>query len=191
MALNSASRATLGAQPNTDFIAWDTVFVPDVPITFGTQQFLPGTTNGGLTFKLTHPADLIVRMQGSAVDQWNGDFDGKNDDQKIVLFTDTEPGPIVLFFDQPVRGLGVNMQANVRTNESYAVRMKVFLAGGGSKLFVDKGTTLNLGTGLAPFLGALSSNVDIVRAEFHVAPSPGNGSLTDLDIAINRVEIVR
>lgn len=187
MALNFASRATLGAQPGADFIAWDTVFVPDVPITFGTRQFLPGQTNGGFDFKLTHPADLIVRTQGSAVDQWDGDFVANEN----VLFTDIEPGPIVLLFDQPVRGLGVNLQANVWTNQRYAVRMKVFLAGGGGKPFVGQGTTQHLGTGLAPFLGALSSDADIVRAEFHVAPFPGNGGLTDLDIAINRVELVR
>ena len=187
MALNSASRATLGAQPGADFIAWDTVFVPDVPITFGTRHFLAGLTSGGLDFKLSHPADLIVRTQGNAVDQWDGDFL----DQEKVLFTDMEPGPIVLLFDQPVRGLGVNVQANVQTNTNYAVRMKVFLAGGGGKPFVGQGTTQHLGTGLAPFLGALSSDADIVRAEFHVAPFPGNGGLTDLDIAINRVELVR
>jgi hypothetical protein len=188
MALKLASRATLGAQPGADFIAWDSVFVPDVPITFGTQPFLPGRSNGGLDFKLTHPADLIVRTQGSAVDQWDGDFT----DQEKVLFTDIEPGPIVLLFDQQhVRGLGVNLQANVHTNTNYTVRMKVFLAGGGSRLFVGQGTTQHLGTGLAPFLGALSSNDDIVRAEFHVVPLPGNGGLVDLDIAINRVELAR
>ncbi len=187
MSLNFASRATLGAQPGTDFIAWDTVFVPDVPITFGTRQFLPGQSNGGFDFKLTHPADLIVLTQGSAVDQWDGDFVANEN----VLFTDIEPGPIVLLFDTPVRGLGVNAQANVGTNESYAVRMKVFLAGGGGKPFVRQGTAQHLGTGLAPFLGALSSNADIVRAEFHVAPLPGNGGLHELAIAINRVEIVR
>ena len=179
MALNSASRAKLGAQPGTDFIAWDTVFVPDVPITFGTQQFLSGTTNGGLTFKLIHPADLIVLTQSSAADQWNGDFVAGD----MVLFTDTEPGPIVLLFDQPVRGLGVNVQANVLRNKSYAVRMKVFVTGG-SKPFVGQGTTQNLGTGLAPFLGALSSGADIVRAEFHVVGG------TVLDLAINQVELV-
>ena len=187
MALNSASRAKLGAQPGTDFIAWDSVFVPDVPITFGTQQFLPGTTNGGLTFKLTHPADLIVRRQSSDVDQWDGDFVDNNDK---VLFTNTEPGPIVLVFDQPVRGLGVNLQANVATGEQYGVRMKVFLAGGGGKPFVGQGTAQNLGTGLAPFLGALSSNADIVRAEFHVAPLPANGGVAELAIGINQVELV-
>jgi hypothetical protein len=187
MALNFASRATLGAQPGADFIAWDTIFVPDMPITFGTQSFLPGQTNGGLDFRLTHPADLIVRKQGSAVDQWDGDFV----DQETVLFTDIEPGPIVLLFDRPVRGLGVNAQANVWTSENYAVRMKVFLAGGGSKPFTRQGTTQHLGTGLAPFVGVLSSKADIVRAEFHVAPFPGNGGLTDLDLAINRVELVR
>ena len=183
MALNSVKlRATLGAQPGTDFIAWDTVFVPDVPITFGTRQFLVGQTNGGLDFKLTHPANLIVRTQGSAVDQWDGDFDAND----RVLFTDIKPGPIVLFFDQPVRGIG----ANVLTDTNYTVRMVVFLAGGGDKPFPGKGKTQHLGAGLAPFLGALSSNPDIVRAEFHVTP-PRNGSLTDLDIAINRVELVR
>lgn len=187
MALNFASRATLGAQPGTDFIAWDTVFVPDVPITFGTRQFLAGLTNGGLDFKLTHPADLIVKTQGNAVDQWDGDFDAN----ERVLFTDMEPGPIVLLFDTPVRGLGVKAQANVGENESYAVRMKVFLAGGGGKPFVRQGTTQHLGTGLAPFLGALSSNADIVRAEFHVAAVAGNGGLHELALAINRVELVR
>lgn len=186
MDLQSATRAKLGAQPNTDFIAWDAVFVPDVPITFGTQQFLPGATNGGLTFKLTHPADLIVQTQGSNVDQWNGDFvDGDK-----VLSTDTENGPIVLVFDQPVRGVGVNLQANVFTGESYGVLLKLFLAGGGSKSFVGQGVTRNLGTGLAPFLGALSSNADIVRAEFHVAPSPLSGGITELALAINQVELV-
>ena len=185
MALNSVSRAKLGAQPGTDFIAWDTVFVADVPITFGSQQFLSGTTNGGLTFKLIHPADLIVRTQGSAVDQWDGDFGANNK----VLFTNTEPGPIVLVFDQPVRGLGVNLQANVATGEQYGVRMKVFLAGGGGKPFVGQGTTQNLGTGLAPFLGALSSNADIVRAEFHVVPWPANSGVTEFAIAINQVEL--
>jgi hypothetical protein len=187
MALKFASRNTLGAQPSADFIAWESVFVPDVPITFGAQPFLPGQSNGGLDFKLTHPADLIVRTQGSAVDQWDGDFV----DHEKVLFTDIEPGPIVLHFDQPVRGLGVNVQANVWTNENYAVRMKVFLAGGGSRPFTRQGITQHLGTGLAPFVGVLSSSADIVRAEFHVAPFPGNGGLTDLDIAINRVELVR
>ncbi|MEO6661154.1 MAG: hypothetical protein ABIN44_12750 [Burkholderiaceae bacterium] len=187
MTLKSASRALLGTQPGFDFIAWESVFVPDVPITFGSRQFLSGASQGGLPFKLIHPANLIVRTQGSAADQWDGDFVAGD----MVLFTDNEPGPIVLLLDQPVRGLGVNMQANVMTNKSYAVLMKVFVTGGGSKPFPGKGTMQHLGTGLAPFLGALSSNADIVRAEFHVAPLPGKAGVTDLDLAINRVELVQ
>jgi len=186
MALNFASRTTLSNQPGADFIAWDSVFVPDVPITFGTQSFLPGKTSGGLAFRLTHPADLVVRTQGSGVDQWDGDFI----DQERVLFTDIEPGPIVLAFNQPVRGIGANAQANLFTNHPYAVRIRLFLADGSSKAFTRQGTMQHLGTGLAPFVGALSSDADIVRAEFHVGAVPGNGGLVALDIAINQVQIV-
>ena len=150
MAINFASRATLSAQPGADFIAWESVFVPDVPITFGTQSFLPGQTSGGLAFRLTHPADLILRTQGSDVDQWDGDFM----DQESVLFTDIEPGPIVLSFDQPVRGVGANAQANVFTDQSYAVRIKLFLADGSRRAFTRQGTQQHKGTGLAPFVGA-------------------------------------
>ena len=182
MAIRAVTRVDIQALPGSDFVDWTTTFPPGLPVSVGTASFTNVPTAHGQNVKLINPSIFESRHQGRGPLDWAGDFD----DGDPVLYTDLEPGPITIFFDNPVQGIGANVQANVLTNQTYCVRMKLFATGGAIVSFSGSGVMTHQGAGDAPFLGAISDAADIVRAEFHVSLT---GQAHDLDLAINQLEL--
>lgn len=81
-------------------------------------RFVPLSTSNGNACAITHPLDLIRLTQGP-LGGWNGNFPSG----EALLFTNDSPPPvqdplkesIVIHFQQPVRGVGLQFQGSTVT----------------------------------------------------------------------------
>lgn len=169
--VQTSQRSTIAELSTHDKILWQDRFVPDVPITFGTRMMLMGMSVGKQEYSLLSPKDLMVISQnkspGCEVTPQN--VHGCRFDYDNMLYTDMSPGPIILQFKNPVRAVGTDIQSNDFYNRGYVVSMTVHYADGSKKLFKTSGNPNRTGNEVAPFIGAVSDQADIVKVEFKIA----------------------
>lgn len=144
------------------------------------------TSTGGVDVSAELSGGFTIFVEGGMA--WTGDF--TKDD---VLLTTMDAnlnylnGPITIRFSAPVRGLGFNIEHIVSGNFTASADFY----GAGDTLFGStsvSGTTnppISTVPGSAPFLGAISSALDIVRVDVSITTLDGLQSF-----AINHVDLL-
>lgn len=173
-------RAGIGA---TDAIDWKKIAKNGRTLVFNKDHVFLGKTSGGADFRILHPLTLERRLQGEQTN-WTGNFapgDG-------VLWTLEDIGPLVLFFDVPVRAAGAQIQQAGLEEDFEAFLTVIDVNGNSPAPFKRQGRSTDANNDSAIFLGVRSDQADIRRIELRtvsLAPPAGNST----DFAINRLDL--
>jgi hypothetical protein len=164
------SRAALGGN---DFVNWNG---------FGASPtVIPNPSNIGSNTGIINITVSIPSGQFRRLDQgngWNGNFASGDH----LLYTNDNPGPMVILFDTPVNGAGAQIQAE--TFGSFTATINVYDASNtliGS--FNLAGNSTNAGNNSAIFLGVKDNSPTIKRIEYTVNTTVG-------DLAINQLDLI-
>jgi hypothetical protein len=166
----------------TDFVDWKLVADDGEALGFNNHVFT-GTTNQEMTYRILNPLLLVRKRQGRMA-TWVGNF--KENDG--VLATDHDIGPLIITFDQPVRGAGAQIQADSAPRR-FKGRIQAFDVNGNRVAQYSRdGLSTNDNDNSAIFVGVLADTATIKRIEMSavsIKPSPNKS----MDFAINQLDI--
>lgn len=181
----------------TDLLDWSSLNVANrALLSFITEpvtgaRYVPVATQGGAAGAITHPLDLVRLTQGP-LGGWSGNFPPN----EALLFTNDRPPPvqdplkesIVIHFQQPVRGVGLQYQgATVTPSATGRFKANLILWNLDRS---DWGQPDHAVGGVADaeavFLGAVAANRVVSTVQIYVDAMNGQ----QIDFAIGRVSIV-